>query len=105
MHTPSHLGPLTQLTIGLRPSLPGDRWHLNRVEITDESTGLLYIFFCQAWLGDDGQDSVVLKASGSVRSTCLGFRVFCPKQMPMTSLSLCRAAHAIMTCACCQQAV
>lgn len=66
--TPSHLGPLTQLTIGLRPSLPGDRWHLDRVEITDEGTGLLYIFFCQAWLGDDGQESVTLKVSGFVQN-------------------------------------
>lgn len=64
VHTASHLGPLTQLTIGLRPSLPGDRWHLDRVEITDEGTGLLYMFFCQAWLGDDGQNSLMLKVSG-----------------------------------------
>ncbi len=53
VHTPHHLGPLTQLTVGYRPSFPADRWHLNRVEVTDEGTGLLYIFFCSAWLGDD----------------------------------------------------
>ena len=53
VHTAHHLGPLTQLTVGYRPSFPGDRWHLDRVEVTDEGTGLLYIFFCSAWLGDD----------------------------------------------------
>ncbi len=53
VHTANHLGPLTRLTVGYRPSFPGDRWHLNRVEVTDEGTGLLYIFFCSAWLGDD----------------------------------------------------
>ena len=53
VHTANHLGPLTRLTVGYRPSFPGDRWRLNRVEVTDEGTGLLYIFFCSAWLGDD----------------------------------------------------
>ena len=61
VHTANHLGPLTQLTVGYRPSFPGDRWHLDRVEVTDEGTGLLYIFFCSAWLGDDGVHAVNLK--------------------------------------------
>ena len=58
VHTANHLGPLTRLTVGYRPSFPGDRWHLDRVEVTDEGTGLLYIFFSSALLGDD-QTTVV----------------------------------------------
>ena len=65
MHTPSHLGPLDEVTLGFRASFPGDRWHADRVEVTDEGTGLLYIFFCQAWLGDDNQNSMKLKVNGT----------------------------------------
>lgn len=61
VHIPTHLGPLTQLVVGYRPSFPGDRWHLDRVEVTDEGTGLLYIFFCSAWLGDDNTTELHLK--------------------------------------------
>ena len=61
VHIASHLGPLTQLVVGYRPSFPGDRWHLDRVEVTDEGTGLLYIFFCSAWLGDDNTTELHLK--------------------------------------------
>ena len=71
MHTPSHLGPLTELTLGFRASFPGDRWHPHRVEVTDEGTGLLYIFFCQEWLGDDNQNSMKLKVKGSCKGCAM----------------------------------
>lgn len=75
VHTANHLGPLTRLTVGYRPSFPGDRWHLNRVEVTDEGTGLLYIFFCSAWLGDDNTVVIHLQAyctSPSQQLRCYG---------------------------------
>lgn len=71
VHTSSHLGPLNQLTLGFRASFLGDRWRPDRLEVTDESTALLYIFFCQAWLGDDNQNSMKLKVNGKIRSNVL----------------------------------
>lgn len=68
MHTSSHLGPLGQVTLGFRASFPGDRWHPDRVEVTDEGTGLLYLYFCQAWLGDDNQNSMKLKVNDAQES-------------------------------------
>lgn len=44
VQTPSHLGPLTQLTVSHEQA--GQGWLLERVEVTDDGTGLLYIFFC-----------------------------------------------------------
>ena len=77
MHIPTHLGPLTQLVVGYRPSFPGDRWHLDRVEVTDEGTGLLYIFFCSAWLGDDNTTELHLRV------------IYCPLHCHITLCCLC----------------
>ena len=44
LQTVGHLGPLTQLTLGHQQASQG--WLLDRVEVTDEGTGLLYLFFC-----------------------------------------------------------
>ena len=78
VHTSSHLGPLTQLTLGFRASFPGDRWHPDRLEVSDEATGLLYVFFCQAWLGDDNQNSMKLKVNGRWISMCCALTCILP---------------------------
>lgn len=57
VQTASHLGPLTQLTVSHEQ--PGQGWLLERMEVTDDGTGLLYIFFCGELL--DASTSKVLQ--------------------------------------------
>ena len=71
MQTLTHLGPLTQLTVGQNQA--GPTWLLDRVQVTDEGTGLLYIFFC----GDlvDGSSTKTLQVR-SFDEQCLLYIFF-----------------------------
>lgn len=73
------LGKLQKLTIGHNNKGSAPAWHLDMVEVTDETTGLVSFFRAGRWLGKDVQDGVseisLIASTDDPRKTMADYKV------------------------------
>ena len=58
------IGKLTKIRVGHDGSGFGSAWHLNKVEVIDQTTGATSVFVCNRWLAKDEDDGLIERVLG-----------------------------------------